>query len=149
MDYAAHLRKHEDALARQEQQKMQSASEKLIALKMACEEAQHIIHSVIQPELRKLEDALLIAGKPCLLKTSKRRFLAIEAEFEIVIEIEAGELRPLLKFEADPATKTFTILHQDPRIKGGKQRDMQLYSMITPMLVENLCSEFVHMSFPA
>lgn len=148
MNYDDHLKRHEDALARQEQQQIQSGSEKLIALKVSCEEAQEIIRSIIQPELRKLEDALVNAGKKCTLKTSKRRFVVIDAEFEIVIEIEAGDLRSQLKFEADPETKTFLILHQDPRIHRGKHRDTQIYSRITPELVAKTCGDFLKLAFP-
>lgn len=149
MNYGEHLKKHEESIARHDEVQQRSVEDRLIALRVSCEEAEQIIHSVVQPEMEKLEAALCEAGKKCVLKLSKRRFIEIVAEFEIVIEIEAGELHSQLKFEADPQSKTFIVLHQDQRLRHGKKQATHLYGDVTPDLVSTCCGEFIRLAFPA
>ncbi|GAA5124499.1 hypothetical protein GCM10023212_24480 [Luteolibacter yonseiensis] len=147
MDYQSHLKAHSARQEAEASRRRQSDADRLIALRVSCEDAEKIIREIIEPELEKMRAAIETAGRECTLKVSRRKVHDISSEFEIEINIRS--VKRTLHFQAKPQDRAFMVSHYDSgNAFDGSLELTFLYSDITTAFVLKKCEEFMRAAFP-
>lgn len=147
--YEYHIELHTQKTEAEESAHQKHLRERAIALRVACEEGQSILRSVILPEMEKVETAIRASERKCELRIIRRKFQLIggEAEFEIEIAVKSTVFHSL-SFRAEPEDKHFTVSLRTPESTSDDMETSHPYSKITTDFVSAQCEHFIRTVFP-